>query len=103
MFARLLTDLRFALVFTGIAVAAPGAFAADAMIPQDAVAAYRDIEATMGSVPGFIKMLPQAAVPGAWAEVKAIELSPDTALTPKEKSLISLAVAAGTSYHSLCM
>ena len=38
--------------------------------------------------------MPPAAVPGAWAELKAIELSTDTALTPKEKSLISVAVAA---------
>ncbi|RUW95844.1 carboxymuconolactone decarboxylase family protein [Mesorhizobium sp. M2A.F.Ca.ET.037.01.1.1] len=48
----------------------------------------------MGGVPSFVKQFPKAGLPGAWAEVKAIELSDKTALTPKEKSLISLAVAA---------
>src|SRR5882724_11103168 len=85
----------FALAIAGSAVIAPTvASAADAMVPQDAAAAYKDIEATMGSVPSFIKMFPKVALPGAWAEEKALELSTDTALTPKEKSLISLAVAA---------
>ncbi|TIT72115.1 MAG: carboxymuconolactone decarboxylase family protein, partial [Mesorhizobium sp.] len=45
-------------------------------------------------VPGFVKQFPKAGLPGAWAEIKAIELSDKTALPPKVKSLISLAVAA---------
>ena len=56
--------------------------------------ALKDIQSTMGGVPSFVKQFPKAGLPGAWAEVKAIELSDKTALTPKEKSLISLAVAA---------
>ncbi|CDX19310.1 Alkylhydroperoxidase like protein [Mesorhizobium sp. ORS 3324] len=61
---------------------------------DDYDAALKDIQSTMGGVPGFVKQFPKAGLPGAWAEVKAIELSDKTALPPKVKSLISLAVAA---------
>lgn len=61
---------------------------------DDYDATLKDIQSTMGGVPSFVKQFPKAGLPGAWAEVKAIELSDKTALTPKEKSLISLAVAA---------
>lgn len=57
-------------------------------------ATVKDIQSTMGGVPGFVKQFPKAGLPGAWAEVKAIQLSDKTALPPKVKSLISLAVAA---------
>jgi AhpD family alkylhydroperoxidase len=89
MFAKVIVGAVALTVIgcTGVASAAD-------IVPQDAAATYEDIEATMGSVPSFIKMFPKAALPGAWAEEKALELSTDTALTPKEKSLISLAVAA---------
>jgi AhpD family alkylhydroperoxidase len=79
-------------------IAAAGVFAAAlASAParaDDYDAALKDIQSTMGGVPSFVKQFPKAGLPGAWAEVKAIELSDKTALTPKEKSLISLAVAA---------
>jgi AhpD family alkylhydroperoxidase len=55
---------------------------------------HKDIEATLGSVPSFIRLLPKAALAGAWQEEKDLELSDDTALPPKTKALISLAVAA---------
>ncbi|WP_083355210.1 carboxymuconolactone decarboxylase family protein [Mesorhizobium sp. ORS 3428] len=61
---------------------------------DDYEAALKDMQATMGGVPSFVKQFPKAAVPGAWAEVKALQLSDKTALSPKVKSLISLAVAA---------
>ena len=61
---------------------------------DDYDAAIKDMQATMGGVPSFVKQFPKAAVPGAWAEVKALQLSDKTALPPKVKSLISLAVAA---------
>jgi AhpD family alkylhydroperoxidase len=78
----------FAAVFAGM----PVALAED--VPASPAATYQDIEQTFGSVPSFIKLFPKAGIAGAWAELKAIELSEDTALSPKEKSLISLAVAA---------
>ncbi|ANT50868.1 carboxymuconolactone decarboxylase family protein [Mesorhizobium amorphae] len=61
---------------------------------DDYDAAIKDIQSTMGGVPSFLKQFPNAGLPGAWAEVKAIQLSDKTALPPKVKSLISLAVAA---------
>ena len=67
---------------------------ASAARADDYDAAVKDIQATMGGVPSFVKQFPKAGLPGAWAEVKAIELSDKTALPPKVKSLISLAVAA---------
>ncbi|RWB19381.1 MAG: carboxymuconolactone decarboxylase family protein [Mesorhizobium sp.] len=84
--------LRSALLLAAIALtvtltAAPAS-------ADDYDAAIKDIQSTMGGVPGFLKQFPKAGLPGAWAEVKAIELSDKTALPPKVKSLISLAVAA---------
>ena len=91
MLARLFTA---ACLTIGLIAAIPAgsAFAADAMDSADA--AYKDIETTLGGVPSFLKAFPKAGIAGAWAELKAVELSEDTALTPKEKALIALAVAA---------
>lgn len=60
----------------------------------DAASAYKDIEATFGFVPEFLKALPESAVASAWNELKHLELAPDTAIPNKYKSLISLAVAS---------
>jgi AhpD family alkylhydroperoxidase len=57
-------------------------------------AVYRDIEQTLGSVPSFFKQLPDTAIAGAWAEMKAFQLNPRTQLNGKTKELIGLAVAA---------
>ena len=45
-----------------------------------ATAAYKDIQATLGSVPDMFKTLPDVAVAGAWAEIKGVQLNPKTAL-----------------------
>lgn len=82
-----------ALVALGTIALAP-ARAADATVEMSAEATYKDMEATFGGVPTFARLFPKAGIAGAWAELKAIELSEDTALSPKVKSLISLAVAA---------
>ena len=57
-------------------------------------ATYRDIEQTLGFLPGFFKQLPESAITGAWAEMKAFQLNPKTQLNGKTKELIGLAVAA---------
>ena len=57
-------------------------------------ATYRDIEQTLGSVPSFFRQLPETAIAGAWAEMKAFQLNPKTRLNGKTKELIGLAVAA---------
>lgn len=73
------------------------AVAQDAMASKDAV--YREIESMFGGVPSFVKALPDAALAGAWAEERDLELNDKTALDPKTKALISLAVAAQIPCH----
>ncbi|TPL05035.1 MULTISPECIES: carboxymuconolactone decarboxylase family protein [unclassified Mesorhizobium] len=78
------------------------AFAAGALLAitpahaedASAAAAYKDIQATLGSVPDMFKTLPDVAVAGAWAEIKGVQLNPNTALDGKTKELMGLAVAA---------
>ena len=59
-----------------------------------ATAAYKDIQATLGSVPDMFKTLPDVAIAGAWAEIKGVQLNPKTALDGKTKELMGLAVAS---------
>lgn len=61
-----------------------------------AAATYKDIEKTLGFVPAYIRSLPAVLVPSWWDGIKALELSPTTALDGKTKELIGLAVAAAT-------
>ena len=75
---------------TGALLAISPAQAEDA----SATAAYKDIQATLGSVPDMFKTLPDVAVAGAWAEIKGVQLNPKTALDGKTKELMGLAVAA---------
>lgn len=81
---------------TGLAVFALSILlAASPARSQDAYeATLADVKATFGTVPGFIAGFPKVALPGAWAEMKALLLSPDTALDPKTKALIAVGVAA---------
>jgi AhpD family alkylhydroperoxidase len=82
-----------AAAFAGaLAFVSSGAAADDMSMSTEQV--YKDIEATLGSVPAFVKQLPKAALAGAWQEEKDLELSDKTALPPKVKALIGLAVAA---------
>jgi AhpD family alkylhydroperoxidase len=73
-----------------IGAIAPAALADD----TSAQATYRDIEKTLGMVPGFFKQFPAAGIAGAWAEFKAVQLNPNTKLDGKTKELLGLAVAA---------
>jgi AhpD family alkylhydroperoxidase len=57
-------------------------------------ATYKEVESMFGKVPEFVKKFPKAGIVGAWQEEKDLELSDKTALPPKTKALISLAVAA---------
>lgn len=57
-------------------------------------AVYQDIEKTLGMVPTFLKTYPEEGIAGAWSSMKSVELNPDTAIPPKYKELIGLAVAA---------
>lgn len=90
---KLVRTIRLALP---LAVCAPLFALAPAAQADDAAydATLKDIQATFGSVPTFVKAVPKAALPGAWQEEKMLELSDQTALPAKTKALISLAVAA---------
>ena len=88
---------------TGICVAVVTAFALGSLCTMTSVASaqdaeaqatYRDIEKTLGMVPGFFKLFPEAGIAGAWAEFKSVQLNPKTKLDGKTKELIGLAVAA---------
>lgn len=55
---------------------------------------YKDIEKTLGLIPTFFLLFPEEGVSGAWSEFKGVQLNPYTALSGRDKELISLAVAA---------
>jgi AhpD family alkylhydroperoxidase len=57
-------------------------------------AAMKDVEQTLGFVPTFLKEMPKAGFAGAWYQLKDLEFSENTALSPKVKSLIGLAVVS---------
>jgi AhpD family alkylhydroperoxidase len=84
------TLLATLIALFGLAVAPP-ALAQDA---RDAARARDDIKATLGFVPGFFKVMADAAVGGAWQEMKGLQLNPGTALPGKAKELIGLGVSA---------
>jgi len=60
----------------------------------DAATAMQDMQNSMGSVPEFAKKFPAEGLAGAWKEDRDVEMSPNTALSGKYKSLIGLAVAS---------
>mgnify|MGYP002403650965 CR=1 FL=1 len=72
---------------------ATATLAESAPVAASAEEAYKDIEATFGFVPEFLKLYPKASVSGAWYAMKNFELA-DTALDAKTKALISVAVAS---------
>jgi AhpD family alkylhydroperoxidase len=59
-----------------------------------AQAARADITKTLGFGPQFLLRMPDAALPGAWEEMKSLQLNPATALNGKSKELIGLGVSA---------
>jgi len=80
---------------TALAIGAVGGLTQTAKADDvSAQATYRDIEQTLGSVPGFFKQFPESGIAGAWAEFKSVQLNPKTKLDGKTKELIGLAVSA---------
>jgi AhpD family alkylhydroperoxidase len=88
------STIRLVTVATAAALGALSLGQPAAAQDAQAQAVYRDIEQTLGSLPGFFKQLPDSAVAGAWTEMKAFQLNPKTELNGKTKELIGLAVAA---------
>src|SRR4051812_6174702 len=81
---------------TMLTVAVAGvAFASGARAETPAAAAAKaDIQKTLGFVPQFFTKFPEAALPGAWEEMKTLQLNPGTTLNGRTKELIGLGVAA---------
>jgi len=59
-----------------------------------AAAAKADIQKTFGFVPQFFIRFPEAALPGAWEEMKTLQLNPNTTLPGRTKELVGLGVAS---------
>ena len=75
-------------------MAAAAAVPRAARATSEGDAARTDIQKTFGFVPGFFKLVPDLALPGAWMDFKGVVVNPMTALPPKMKDLVGLAVAA---------
>jgi AhpD family alkylhydroperoxidase len=87
-------------IASALAVSAAALFASTGAVAQQdstrkaAEDTLRDIQATLGVVPGFFRAFPEAGLPGAWAEFKQVQVAENTKLSPKVKQLIGLAVSA---------
>ena len=86
------TALALAVAAAGPAVLVLGEAPAQATPAGDA--ARTDIGKTLGFVPQFFLKFPEGLLPGAWDEMKSLQLNPNTALPGRSKELIGLAVAA---------
>jgi AhpD family alkylhydroperoxidase len=65
-----------------------------ALATPQADAARADIQKTFGFVPQFVKLVPDLSLPGAWMDMKGLQMSSTTALPAKMKELVGLAVSA---------
>ena len=74
------------LAFTAVAAAA----ARRARNPAGGRGARRHPEDLRVRVPAFIKLVPELALPGAWMDMKGLQLNPGTALPGKMKELMGL-------------
>jgi len=86
--------LSFALLAIGTVVAIVAPAAVTRAEPSEAAATRAEIQKTFGFLPGFMKQMPDALLPGFWQEMSGLEMNPNTALPGKVKELISLGVAA---------
>lgn len=84
----------FAALMLGVGLATGLPLAQSADMSAERKAVYDDVQKTFGGVPSFLNGIPDAALAGYWQEEKNLELSDKTALPPKVKALISLAVAS---------
>jgi AhpD family alkylhydroperoxidase len=60
----------------------------------DAKSVFKDVEQSFGFVPEFMKRFPPEALPGAWLNMRNVEMNPTTAISGKVKTLIGLAVSS---------
>lgn len=88
------TSAILAALLGSTALAEPPSTSAAAGPSREAQATRTEIEHMFGFIPGFLKTLPDSVLPGAWTEMKSLQMNPSTALPGKVKELIGLAVAA---------
>jgi AhpD family alkylhydroperoxidase len=62
--------------------------------PQSVDHAYAEMKEMFGGVPSMMQIYPKNAVPAGWAHIKQTDLNENTALSPKVRELVGLAVAA---------
>jgi AhpD family alkylhydroperoxidase len=62
--------------------------------PVELQSTYKDIEATFGSVPDYLRRYPAVAIVPAWKLLKTTLLGSQGSLSTKERALLSLAVAS---------
>jgi AhpD family alkylhydroperoxidase len=60
----------------------------------DAASVLKDAQQSFGFVPEFLRRFPAEALPGAWLSFRNVEMSSQTALPGKIKTLIGLAVSS---------
>ncbi|HEU4974822.1 MAG TPA: carboxymuconolactone decarboxylase family protein [Baekduia sp.] len=72
------------------------------MILESRADVDRDIEATLGVVPEFMKRVPDYLAPSEWMSFKSLQLSDQTAIPNKYKELIGLAVSGATRCRYCC-
>jgi AhpD family alkylhydroperoxidase len=89
-----LRNASLGLLLLGGATLATTARAEGAKPSPAAAAARADIGKTLGFVPQFFLKFPEEILPGAWEEMKTLQLNPNTALPGRTKELVGLAVAA---------
>jgi AhpD family alkylhydroperoxidase len=65
-----------------------------ATTPMSSDAVFKDIEATLGFVPQFFRVIADTQLDSLWTTMKTFQMNPQTALDAKTKELIGLAVAA---------
>ncbi len=87
-----MNNLSFLAVATGAALQLFAAAPAPAQ--ETAEEAYSEITEAFGFVPTFMREYPEHGIAGAWILTRDLELSEETALSPKIKSLINVAVGA---------
>lgn len=92
--ARRLSHFLATLLLAVLLVPVHVALAQEKSPPANAQATYADIEKTLGLVPSFMRAFPPEAIGAAWDEFKGVQLNPASAIPPKYKELIGLAVAA---------
>jgi AhpD family alkylhydroperoxidase len=89
--AKFKTEITNTINYQKKAAGRPTATAAPVV---DAPSARKDLQQAWGAIPEFMRRFPDEALPGAWKEMRDVQMSPNTELSGKHKSLIGIAVAA---------